>query len=420
MSRPKLGSGYHNLLVAASVSYLGDGAFLAAFPLLAASLTRDPRLVAGVVLAERLPWLLFAIVSGALVDRLDRRLVMGYVDGFRAVLTGVFAAAVLSGHATIPLIYVFAFVLGVAETLFDNASQAILPSVVTTDALERANSGLQASNVLSTQFAGPPLGSLLFAAAVSLPFIVDAGSFAFSAGVILLMLRIPRRTSVEQRGRGSTLRSEIGEGLRWLWRNRLLRALAIMLGVWNMLETAIWSVFVLFALEVLRVEKSRYGILLAAGALGGLVGAAVASRVSGRLGPGRSLLACAGLSVIAYTVCGAVPNQYVVGGMIGLAGLTWNVITVSLRQTIIPDRLLGRVNSLYRFVGWGTMPLGAAAGGFLAKAFGLRATFFFSAGVLVLTAALAWPVLWGTAIEDARAAATREDGRTGSSEAGTS
>ena len=188
--------------------------------------------------------------------------------------------------------------------------------------------------------------------------------------------------------------------------HRLLRTLGLMLGVWNLLTTAIFSVFVLFALETLGLSKVGYGLIFTGAAVGSLLGTVVATRVIARLGAATALLGAVFTSAISYVVIALTSSPVLVGTMFAVGGLTsvvWNVITVSLRQSIIPDALLGRVNSVYRFLGWGTMPIGAAVGGALAKAFGLRAPFYVSAGVLAVMGVAARPVVNRRTIEAARA-----------------
>jgi hypothetical protein len=173
-----LGPDFAKLWTANAVSNLGDGVTLVAGPLLAASLTRDPRLVAGLAVAQRLPWLLFSLVSGALVDRLDRRLLMVRVDAARCVAVGLLGVAVLADAASLPLLYVVFFALGTAETLFDNAAVSILPAVVPRAQLARANGRLLGAQMVANELVAPPLGGLLFAAAAAVPFLLDAGTFA--------------------------------------------------------------------------------------------------------------------------------------------------------------------------------------------------------------------------------------------------
>ena len=406
MSRRPLGPQYRRLWTAAGISTLGDGAREAALPLLAASLTRDPGTVAAVAFAGRLPWLLFSLVSGALVDRADRRRVMWMVDGSRAVVMTGLAAAVIFDATSIPLLVVVAFILGTGETLFDNAAQSFLPSVVSRDQLEEANSRLYAAQVSSLEFVGPPVGSLLFAATMAAPFFLDAGSFVAAAALVLGIRstrRSPRPTAERRR-----LSSEIGEGLRWLWRHRVLRTLALMLGVWNLLTTASGAVFVLFATEDLHVSTAGFGLLFSAGAVGSIVGSVAATRVIRGVGPGRALQTAVVVSGLAYFVVALTSNAYLVGVMGAIGGflsVLWNVITVSLRQAIIPDELLGRVNSVYRFLGWGMMPIGAALGGVVASAFGLRSTYWIGGAVLLAMSLVTFRIVNDRAITDARTAA---------------
>ena len=408
MTRQGLGPEYRKLWTAAAVSTLGDGVREAALPLLAASLTHSPGQVAAVAFAGRLPWLLFALVSGAVVDRVDRRRVMWQVDTGRTLIALFLAAAVVLESTSIPLLAVVAFVLGTGETLFDNAAQALMPAVVGREHLEAANSRLYAAQISSQEFVGPPLGSLLFGlVAVAAPFFLDAGSFAVAAVLVLLMggtYRASHRLSPER----TSLRSEIGEGLRWLWRHRLLRTLALMLGVWNLLTTAGFAIFVLFATQDLHVSNAGYGLLFSAGAVGSFAGSLLATRLMRALGPGTSLLVAVVGSGGASLVVAFTSNAYLVGvmGAIGsLLAIVWNVITVSLRQAIIPDELLGRVNSVYRFLGWGMMPIGAALGGVLGSTLGLRSPFLVTGAVLLAVALLTFRTVNDRAIAEARAAA---------------
>jgi MFS family permease len=379
MTRVRLGANYVRLWAASTVSNLGDGVTLAALPLLAASLTRSPASVAAVSFAGTLPWLFFALIGGALADRLDRRLTMAVVDGFRMLAIGSLAVLVLTDTVNLLLIGLVAFALGTAETVFDNAAQAVLPNVVARDALEVANGRLYAAEVVTNEFVGPPLGAFLFAAAAAAPFFLDAGSFGVAA-VVVLGMRGSFRPIREPAAGGTrpSMRADIAEGLRWLGRHRLLRTLALALGVLNLLSAAVLAILVLYVLEVLDLSKQSYGILLTAGGVGALAGSLLARRLSSWLGPG-TLLIVAVLVIGAATLLPALIAEPITVALslafVGAFGVAWNVVTVSLRQAIVPDALLGRVNSAYRLLGWGTMPLGALLGGFLAETFGLRAPF---------------------------------------------
>jgi MFS family permease len=408
--REPLGANYRRLWLAIGTSGLGDGIRETVIPLYAASLTRDPFTVSLVSLAGGLPWLLFSLFSGALVDRLDRKRVMWRVDAVRAAIMAALAVAVLTGAARIPTLMAVAFAIGTGETLFQNASLAILPTVVKKPQLEAANSRLYAVEIVSGQFIGPPLGSVLFAAMAALPFFVDAASFAIGA-VLVLSMRGSFATEAEPREAGEarpSIWAEIAEGLKWLWHHRLLRTLAIMLGVWNLLSAATMAVFVLYSLEILHLRPAGYGVLLTGYAAGALVGTFVARRLSGKIGPGIALLGCIVLGVISALVLGLTSSAIVAGVMIaldGAAGTTWNILTISLRQAIIPDRLLGRVSSVYRLVGLGTMPIGALIGGLLASAFTLRVPYLVMAAGLAIMGIAAIPLINNRTIAAAKAEA---------------
>lgn len=382
-----LGAPYRKLWAAAAISNLGDGMALVAFPLLATRLTRDPVLIAGVAAVARLPWLLFALVAGALVDRLDRRALMGGVDIARAVLVGVLGTAVLFGWESLALLYLVVFALGFSETLFDNAAQAIMPRLVPLERLEQANARLYSVEIVANSFVGPPVGGALFAVLAAAPFLVDAGSFLAGA---ILVLTIGGSFRVAEAGAPRAgLRREIAEGLGWLWGNAIVREMAVSLGIFNLAGNAALALMVLYALEVLHLSEAGFGVLLAATAVGAILGTLLAARISRTLGRGPSLVAAALVSAAALGGIGALSDRWLVGALLaveGFAGMVWNVITVSLRQSLIPDRLLGRVNSVYRLIGWGTIPVGALLGGVAARGLGIRAPFFLAAGLIAMMA----------------------------------
>ena len=373
-------------------------------PLLAASLTRDPLLVAGLAFAQRLPWLLFSLVSGALVDRLDRRRLMVAVDVVRCLLLGLLGVAVLLDAATVPLLYAVFFAVGVAETLFDNAAVSILPSVVARERLPRANGRLLGGRTVAQDLAGPPLGGLLFAVAAAVPFLLDAGTFAAAAALVAAMrgrFRVER--SVE--AAPTTLRSEIAEGLRWLWRNRLLRILALAIGLMNVTLMATASILVLVAQERLGLGPAGYGLLFSAMAVGGVAASLVVERIVGWLGPATTMRLGLVIEASTHLVLALARSPLVAGAILALFGfhaVTWSVTSVSLRQELVPERLLGRVNSAYAAFAYGGTSLGALLGGLLARRFGLTAPFWCSFAAMALLALVAWRVLSAGTVRAAR------------------
>jgi MFS family permease len=386
----KLGPNFHKALVASGFANLADGVFWVALPLLAVQLTRSPVLIAGVAIAARVPWLL-APVAGALADRMDRRQAMVRVNLVRTVLLGGLALAVAADLATLPILYAVAVLLGVAETLFDTSAQSLLPALVARDNLTVANSRLFAVELVANTFVGPPLGGLLAALGLAVAFGVPAAAYLVGAGCLVLLAGSFRAVGAGPAG-STRLRDDIAEGTRFVWRHPLLRPLAIMLGLQNMAFTAFYSVFVLFAVAPgpMGLTEAGFGIVTATLGVGSLLGTWLAVPAERRLGRFRILVLSVVLGAAALAVPVVTANAVLVGASMALTGVTivlWNVITVSLRQRITPDRLLGRMNASYRLVGWGTQPLGALLGGVLAEALGLRATFLVAAGIVVLTLA---------------------------------
>lgn len=372
-----LGPSFRRLWAASALSNLADGVFQVALPLLAVSLTRSPGPVAGVALAQRLPWLVMALPAGALADRLDRRRTMIRVDVLRVAVMGALAVAVGLDVTNLPGLYVAALVLGVGETLFDTAAQSILPSVVGREHLVPANGRLQAVELTMNQFVGPPLGGLAASATLAAAFAVSSFAHLAAAACLVTMAGTFRP---ERADPGPSLRGDVVEGLRFVWGNPVLRTFAVMLGGMNLAFAAHFSVFVLFAVDPgpLGLSSAGFGLLLAAGAAGGVTASASVApleRLAGRarcLG-GAVVVFGGALAVPAATT--SVPANVLAFAALGFAMVVWNVITVSLRQRITPDALLGRMNSAYRLLGWGTMPVGAALGGTVAEIAGLRPTF---------------------------------------------
>jgi MFS family permease len=402
-----LPSAYWKLWLASAGSNLADGMFWIALPLLAVRLTDSPGLVAGVVVASRLPWLLFALVAGALADRLDRRRTMVLVNLFRGGVLGALALAVFADLATLPLLYVVAFVLGVAETLFDTSAQSIMPSLVEPDRLSRANGRLYAVELTMNQFVGPPVGGFLAALAIGLAFGAGAAAYLLAAASLFTIAGSFRPV---REGPPTRMHHEIAEGLRYLFGHSLLRVLAVMVGLSNLASSAAFSVFVLYAVRPgpIGLDEVGFGLLITALAIGNVVGSFFVERLERRLGRANLLaISMTGftatiLAPALTTSAPAIAAIWIVGGIIGIS---WNVVTVSLRQRIVPDRLLGRVNASYRLLAWGTMPVGAALGGLAGEVFGVRSVFLIF-GALGLLLLLGRFVITDRAIEAAELAAT--------------
>jgi MFS family permease len=354
-------------------------------PLAAIAFTRSPALVAGLELARSLPWLVFALPVGALADRLDRRRTMIGANIVRTAAVAVLAVVLQTGNGSIPILYVVAIATGIAEVFYDTSSQSILPSLVRHDQLGRANGRLGAIELGTQQFLGPPLAGLLVGVAVAVAFWTTTALWALAIAALMLLPGVFR----PERSTGSaTLRSDIATGLRFLMSRPTLRTMAAMVGIANLASSAAGAVLVLYSVgdgSVLELTQAQFGLLFLTSAAGSMAVTAVNEPLERRLGRSRTLtLSVAGM-VVFVGAPAVTSNVWLIGAAMFVGGaliMIWNIITVSFRQAITPDDLLGRLNSVYRLLAWGTMPIGAAAGGLIAETFGLR-TVFASMGILV-------------------------------------
>lgn len=353
---------YRLLFASGALTNLGDGLVMLAIPWLATLLTRDPVAIAAVAAAGRLPWLFFALPAGVIADQVDRRKLIARADLLRASLVGAILWLALSapGAGAIWLLAALTFLLGAAEVLRDNAAQTILPDIVTASDLEAANGQMWSVEQLTGQFIGPPLAGFLIASSVALPFGLDVAALVLAAGLVWMISLAPR-PKVQQNFLGA-----LKEGIAFMRSDRLLLRLAVVLGCANFIATATLTVQVLFAQDVLTLSATQYGFLLSIAALGAITGSLTAPKLVQWFGTQACLYASIVIWGLGYGTIGlstsAVPMAVSLFSVMA-AAMLWNVITLSWRQRRIPTELLGRVNSIYRFFGWGSMPLGAMAGG---------------------------------------------------------
>ncbi len=376
------------LFSASALTNLGDGLILLALPWLASLMTRDPVAIAAVAAANRLPWLLFALPAGVVADRVDRRRLIARADVVRAVLVAAIMVLALgnesAGAMAVWALAGLAFLLGAAEVLRDNAAQTVLPSIVAKDELEAANGQLWSIEQLTGQFIGPPLAGVLIAAGVAVPFGVDAVALLLAAGLVWMIAIPAQQLSV------APFWAAMKEGIGYMRQDRLLLRLAVVLGCANFLATATITVQVLFAQEVLGLSAATYGVVLSVAAAGAIFGSLMAPRMVRWWGVQMCLYLSIGVWGLGYAFTGGTGSGAVMAvAQFGVmaAAMLWNVITVSWRQRRIPAELLGRVNGIYRCFGWGSMPLGALAGGAVValweplagRELALRMPFFLSA-----------------------------------------
>lgn len=357
----------------ATTSYVGDGVRFAALPLLAAALSSAPGEVAAVSVGVGLPWLLFGLVAGVVVDRLDRLRLMMATQALRAGAGLVLVLGVATDRLGIPGLALLAFALATCEVVYDVGFNSALPAVVARNDLQRANGRLVTAEVLAVELAGPALGGVLFTLAPVLPLAVDSATFLASA---LLLVPVARAVTVRQPPETSSLRADVLAGLRWFRRHRLVRALTGAAAAVNLGMGGFYAVLVLFARTELGLGPTGYGLLLAGGALGGAAAGPVAGRLSS--GPSRRVVVlgaapAAAACLLAVAFAGRLAVVVVAVALLGWVVTTASVVMVSVRQMLTPDALLGRVVAVHRMCCWGAVPIGAAAAGIVGEAFGVRA-----------------------------------------------
>jgi len=375
----------------------GDGVRLAAFPLLAAQLTRSPAAVAAVTAVQSLPWLIGAAL-GVIVDRTDRRRLMVSVDTARAVIIAALAGAVLVHADGLALIYLTAFTTGVGSALRRTAAATCVPRLVAAADLDRANGRLVTGQIVGNELAGPAAGGWLFGLAAALPFVLNAAVLGIAVLLLLTLPSVfqpsdqqPRQDSAPGR---ATVRADLAEGLAWLRRHAEVRDLTVAVGVISAMDAAWIAVLVLYVIETLHQKPGAYGALLAVAATGGIAAGATGSRISRRLGAWRSLLLAGLVMAVTQLILGLTANVLIAASMLAASSGAWalfSTTSTTMRQRLVPDRLLGRVTSLYGTTYGGAEALGALGGGAIAAVAGIRATML--VGVVPIAATvtlLAW------------------------------
>ncbi len=374
--RPGLGPAFANVLTANLASSLADGIARVAPPLLALRLTDDPVLIAGITAMSLLPWLLFAIPAGILVDRLDRRVALALANGMRAVLAMLLLVLTASGGLTIAWLYLVVFAWGLGETVYDGAIRAVLPGIVARPDLSRANGRIETSEQVVQQFAAAPITSLLFGVSALIP--LGAGAAAFALSVLL-----PRQASgradaaahpdADDAPHGDDAlpwHRQLSSGWRFLRGHRVLMTLWLFSVATGMSFQVALGVYPIYAVDRLGLPEEFYGVLLLVTAVGGILGGSVAAALGRALGTGRTMAIVNFVANAALVLAGAVSELWMlaVASFLSGAGVTvWNVHVMSLRQSLVPRRLFGRVHGTWRTLLWGCMPIGALLGGLLGR-----------------------------------------------------
>lgn len=385
-----LGAGFGRLWSAAIASNLADGIGRTAVPLIATTLTHDPALIAGLTAVTFLPWLLFGIPAGMLLDRVDRRAAMAVANGIRFAVAAIVALLIATDALTIWSLYACVLAFGLGETVFDNATTTVTPSLVTRAQLDRANGRMQSAEIVVQNFIATPIAGFLFAAAIALPLWLTGAGFLIS---VLLVLAIPAaaaraHTLGEEDGEAAP-RPRLGAVVRFLWDDRFLRKMILLTSITASALAFAQGSVVLLLLRTYSLPPSLVGVVTAVIGAGALVGALSASAFVSRFGRGRVMYVAILVSGVGILGVGLTGNV-VVGilayafGAFGVA--VWNVPWGALRQAIVPGAILGRAMGIVRTIGWGLTPIATVLGGFVAR-IDLRLPFLIG-GVVVLVLAL--------------------------------
>jgi MFS family permease len=387
----RMGRDYRWLVASSWTTNLGDGVALAAGPLLVASQTRNPQLIALATALQWIPFLVFGLYAGVLADRIDRRRIIVVANAARACVIGVLALVIVADAVNVAVVLAVLFLSGLAESFVDNTSNTVLPMVVDHDDLGLGNARLMFGQITINRLAGPPVGAALFTAGAAWPFAAEAVLFCVG-GVMLFRIgssMVP--VDDESPEAAGPIRRDIAEGARWLWNHPPVRTLTIMVVAFNVTFGAAWSILVLYALERLGLGPIGFGLLTTAGAVGGLLGAAGYGALERRLSLGQIMRI--GLMIETLTHLGlalstsawtALPIFFAFGAHEAV----WGTVATTVRQRAVPTRFQGRVSAVYLTGVYGGLVVGAAIGGVIAGVWGVTGPFWF--GFVGSALILAW------------------------------
>jgi Na+/melibiose symporter-like transporter len=407
----RLGRSFRWLLASALVSNLGDGIALAAGPLLVASQTADPFLVAMAYFVQVAPPLLFGLWAGAAADRLNRRTIAIVLNVSRASVLAFLAATIVNGSVSITLVLGALFLLSTAETFADIAEGSLLPRIVPREHLTTANVRISGAFLGVNQLIAPPIGAFLFVAGAAIPFAADAVCYLFGALLISRLARdvgahardeLPDREAGEASEAGEGLGAiptardaaarsnpapqaqgvlrDIAEGIRWLVGHPAMRTLVITIVAFNVTYGAAWSVLVLYVRDQLGMGEIGYGIVTAAAAVGGIVGTVGYEALTRRFSLSDLMRIGLIIETVTHLTLALTRTPVVALGIFfvfGAHAFVWGTTATTIRQRAVPDELFGRVSGVYRVGIFGGLVAGAPIGGFLAREYGITAPFWF-------------------------------------------
>ena len=385
-----MGPAFNRLWAGSIISNLADGVLIAAAPLLAITLTDSTVLISVIGAMVMLPWLLFAMPIGVMVDRVDRRFILAGSNAIRSAVIGILALGIATGHVTIYWLIISAFVIGVCEVATDTTAQSLIPQILDEQHYEKGNSRLQISETIIQGFIGSPLSGFLYALAIWLPFFINSIGYAVAT---LLALSIPIQYLQDVRLESANEKKphfieDIKFGIEYLYNHKVLRRLVITTASIGVCYSAATATMVLFIIKELDLAPRYFGVILTIQGLGALLGAIVAPKASKRFG--RSIMMTLGItgSSVLILIQGFSPNIYIFVALATLGGFSiaqWNILLMATYQTIIPNELYGRIHGTRRTLVWGLMPIGSLVGGVLAH-FSLRLPMYVGGVVASVTA----------------------------------
>ncbi|UXW84911.1 MFS transporter [Microbacterium azadirachtae] len=410
----RMGRDFRWLLASSWTSNVGDGVALAAAPLLIASMTSSPILVAAGAILQFLPWLVFGLHAGAIADRFDRRRLVMAANAARAVVLLALCAFLVTGTANIWIVLASAFLYGTAEVFVDTAGSTLLPMLLKPADLGLGNARLQAGFLVANQFAGPPLGAFLFAAGHAWPFLLEAVCVSLAVVLISRIARtpVPPRSTAGSgddlggaeagtRGSGAKVHTDtstgsvhrIAEGLRWLWRNPPVRTLVLIILLFNVTWAAPWGVLVLYATEHLHMGAVGYGMLTTASAAGGLLATLSFGWLERHVSFATMMRVCLSLEVVMHLAFALTTQGWIaltIMFVFGFYAFIWGTISTTVRQRLVPHELQGRVSSVNSVGVFGGMVIGQALGGVIAQTWGLTAPWWFAFAGAAVTLLFVW------------------------------
>ena len=367
-----MGPAFNRMWASSIVSNLSDGILIAAAPLLAISLTDSTVLISAIGAMVMLPWLLFAIPIGVLVDRVDRRYILAGANATRSAVVGVLALLIATDHVTIYWLLVASFVIGVCEVAADTTAQSLIPQILEEKNFEKGNSRLQISETVIQGFVGAPISGFIYAIAIALPFFINSLGLSVAS---LLALSIPikylqdiRHDDVDKEKKKFV--ADMKFGIKYLFNEKVLRRLVVTTASIGVCYSMGMATVVLFIIKELELPKQLFGVILTIQSLGAISGAFMAPRLSKKFGRSRVMTFGITSSSLVLFLNGFSPNIYFFVGLATFGAFVvslWNILLMATYQTVIPTELYGRIHGTRRTLVWGMMPVGSLMGGVLAQ-----------------------------------------------------